>query len=186
MSAASQKVARVGATSIALTGMMGTGKTVVGRLLATRLGWSFVDTDPQVEQTAGKSVAEIFAQDGEAAFRRLERHAVEEALGRPGSVVSLGGGAVLDPATRHILCSRGITIWLQADIATCAARAAGEGRPLLQGKDPLVMLERILDQRRALYAEVADLEIDTGPLDPDEVVNCILDEIGTRSTGAHP
>jgi len=162
---------------------MGTGKSTVGRLLARRLGWAFVDTDRLVEQAAGKSIPDIFAQDGEPAFRELERRAVEQALAASRAVISLGGGAVLDPATRDILGVRGVTVWLKADVAICAARAVGEGRPLLQGKDPEAMLSRIWDQRRALYAEVADLAIDTGPLEPAGVVERILEEIGSDETG---
>jgi shikimate kinase len=142
--------------SVVLVGPMGAGKTKVGRRVARLLGVDFVDTDKTIVAAHGP-ITQIFEQHGEPAFRALERAAVVDALAGDG-VVSLGGGAVLDPATRDDLAGRRVVL------LTVSARAV-EGR-LGQGKRPLIRdgvsdWQRIFDERRALYQEVADLEIDT-------------------------
>jgi shikimate kinase len=142
--------------SVVLVGPMGAGKTKVGRRVARLLGVDFVDTDKTIVAEHGP-ITQIFEQHGEPAFRALERAAVVDALAGDG-VVSLGGGAVLDPATRDDLAGRRVVL------LTVSARAV-EGR-LGQGKRPLIRdgvsdWQRIFDERRALYEEVADLVIDT-------------------------
>jgi shikimate kinase len=142
--------------SVVLVGPMGAGKTKVGRRVARLLGVDFVDTDKTIVAEHGP-ITQIFEQHGEPAFRALERAAVVDALAGAG-VVSLGGGAVLDPATRDDLAGRRVVL------LTVSARAV-EGR-LGQGKRPLIRdgvsdWQRIFDERRALYEEVADLVIDT-------------------------
>jgi shikimate kinase len=142
--------------SVVLVGPMGAGKTKVGRRVARLLGVDFIDTDKTIVAAHGP-IAQIFEQHGEPAFRALERAAVVEALAGDG-VVSLGGGAVLDPATRDDLAGHRVVL------LTVSARAV-EGR-LGQGKRPLIRdgvsdWQRIYDERRGLYQEVADLEIDT-------------------------
>src|ERR1700752_1096640 len=117
---------------IVLTGFMGSGKSEVGRRLARRLGRAFIDTDELIEAHAGKSVASIFADDGEAAFRRLERDAVADAARRGEAVVALGGGAVLDPANVTVLRAAGVVICLTARPDAILARVGrGADRPLL-------------------------------------------------------
>lgn len=159
-----------------LVGMMGAGKTTVGDALAQRLGWSHLDSDAQVEANTGRTVPEIFAADGEAAFRREEARALAEAasLPRP-AVVSVAGGAVLDPANRELLGRSGPVVWLRADPSTLAARVgSGAGRPLLDG-DPAGNLRALYEARRPLYESIADLTVDVDDLEPDSVVDRIAD-----------
>lgn len=164
---------------ILLVGMMGAGKTTVGRLVAAKLGWAYVDSDAEVEQATGRGVAEIFATDGEAAFRDAEDEALRRACRGPESVVvSVAGGAVLRPANRALIRQAGLVAWLRADPATLAVRVGdGTGRPLL-GDDPLAALTALDAVRRPLYEAVADLTIDVDDLSPDEVATRIVDALG--------
>lgn len=168
-----------------LIGMMGSGKTTVGRLLATRLGWRYLDSDAEVEQDTGRSVPEIFAEEGEAAFRAAEAAALRRAVtGTDHVVVSVAGGAVLDPHNRAVISSSGTVVWLRADPDTLAARVGdGRGRPLLDG-DPAAALERLDGVRRPLYAELADVVVDVDRLSPDEVAERVLEGAGLHSGGA--
>ena len=161
--------------SVLLIGMMGSGKTTVGRVLAQRLGWPYVDSDAQVEQSTGRTVPEILEQDGEAAFRAEEKRALAEAATSDGPlVVSVAGGAVLDPDNRHLLRQGGTVVWLRAEAATLTRRVGdGRGRPLLGG-DVEGNLKRLYDQRRPLYEELADVVVDVDNLSPSEVVDRVV------------
>jgi len=159
---------------IVLVGMMGSGKTTVGRQLANRLGWSFCDSDAMVEASTGSTVPELFATRGEAAFRAEETRVLTEALDeeRP-VVVAAAGGVVLSPDNRALLAQH-LVVWLRADPATLAARVgAGEGRPLLD-HDPAGTLVGLDAVRRPLYEEVADAVVDVDALDPATVVDRVL------------
>jgi len=163
------------ADRVVLVGMMGAGKTTVGRELAARLGWPFLDSDAMVEASTGSTVAELFATGGEDAFRAVESRVLAEALSSDGpAVVSAAGGAVLAPGNRALLASARAVVWLRAGPATLAARVgSGEGRPLLQDDPPAALAE--LDAvRRPLYGEVADVIVDVDDLDPSMVVDRIL------------
>lgn len=167
---------------IALVGMMGAGKTSVGRLLAVRLGLPFRDTDEAVEAASGRTIAQIFAQEGEAAFRARERDAVAALLGGPPAVIATGGGAVLDAGTRALLKERAWTIWLKAEPAMLAARLDGNAdRPLLAGRDRGEELTRLAAQREPLYA-AADLHLRVDGLSPQQVADAIL-AAGDRAGG---
>lgn len=151
-------------------GFMGTGKSEVGRRLAQRMGRAFVDTDQLVEEHAGKRIATIFAEDGEPAFRALERAAVVEVAARSGAVVALGGGAVLDPVNVRCLHDAGVLVYLTARPDIIMGRVGdGANRPLLRD-DPRAAVTRLLAERGPIYAAAADITVDTSERTADEVV----------------
>jgi shikimate kinase len=163
------------ATRILLIGMMGSGKSTVGRQLAGRLVWPYLDSDADVEARTGKTVPEIFAAAGEAAFRAEEAQALQEATTSDGPlVVSVAGGAVLDADNRRRIRQAGLVVWLRAEVTTLARRVgSGHGRPLL-GDDPPAALARLYRERRRLYEELADVIIDVDDLRSGEVVDRIM------------
>lgn len=152
-----------------IVGAPGAGKSTVGRAVAERLGVGFVDTDAIIEERAGKSIADIFIQDGEDAFRALEEEAVGEALATQAGVVALGGGAVLRDATRARLASQRV-VWLQVGVADAATRVGlNTARPLLLGNVRGTLMA-LLDARTPLYEEVAAVTVMTNGRSIDEVV----------------
>ena len=145
---------------VVLVGPPGAGKTTVGRLVAQRRGVEFRDTDGDVETLAGRPIGEIFVDEGEAAFRALERDAVATALSDHNGVLALGGGAVLDPATRSLLTAHRV-VFLNVGLADAASRVGlNRDRPLLLG-NPRQQLRVMLEERRPLYDEVANITVDT-------------------------
>jgi shikimate kinase len=158
--------------------MMGSGKTTVGRALADRLGRPFLDSDEQVEAHTGRTVRQIWEEDGEAVFRRFEKAALAEALAADEpAVIAAAGGTVLDADTRDALKGAGTVVWLSASAAELAARvASGDHRPLL-GDDPAGTLEGLGRAREALYDEVADHVVETGDASVEEVVDRVLEAI---------
>lgn len=161
-----------GGRNLILAGFMGTGKTTVGRLVAERLAMRFVDTDAEIERRAGRFIAEIFAGEGEAAFRQLEAAVCREVAGRGNQVIATGGGALLDPATYAALTSSGLLVGLICELDQVAARLGGDGsRPLYAGdRDRLAWL---FDQRAALYAGLPH-RIDTTHLTPSQVADEVI------------
>lgn len=153
---------------IVLIGPMGAGKTTVGGLIAERRGTTLRDTDQDVERTAGRSISEIFVDDGEAAFRALERAAVAEALATHDGVLSLGGGAVLDPATRDLLAGHDV-VFLRVGLSDAVKRVGlGTSRPLLLG-NVRGRIKALLDERTPIYESVATLVVDTDGRTPEDV-----------------
>lgn len=164
---------------VVLIGTMGAGKTTVGSLVADRLGLPFLDTDHIVEAQAGKPVAEIFVDDGEEHFRALERDAVAEALRGHQGVLALGGGAVLDPATRALLADHPV-VFLRVGLADAASRVGlGVSRPLLLG-NVRGRIKQLLDERTPIYDATARWRVDTDGLDAEtvaaQVVALVQDE----------
>ncbi|MGE0723836.1 MAG: shikimate kinase [Alphaproteobacteria bacterium] len=140
---------------------MGAGKTSIGRRLAQRLGLEFVDADAEIEAAAGCTIEEIFARHGEAAFRDGERRVIARLLENPVHVLATGGGAFMDPGTRERIRSRGISLWLRAELDVLLRRVARRGnRPLLKQGDPGDVLGRLIAARHPVYAE-ADLVVDS-------------------------
>jgi shikimate kinase len=157
--------------------MMGSGKTTVGRLLASRLQRPFFDSDQMVEARTGRTVREIFQSDGEAAYRPLETDALLDALCSPEpAVIAAAGGVVLSPRNRDALREHaGLVAWLRADPSLLVDRAVrGDHRPLLDG-DAGVTLTRLYEERIPLYAEVADVVVDVHGLSPGQVADAVLE-----------
>ena len=159
---------------IVLVGLMGVGKSTVGRRLARRLGLPFVDSDSAIEDAAGFSAAEVFEKYGEVDFRDGERRLVARLVeGRVG-VIATGGGAFIDLRTRQLLNARAITVWLDASIDVLSERTSRrDTRPLLRNDDPKGTLERLADERRPSYAE-AHIHIRSGGGGHSEVVEAII------------
>lgn len=150
---------------------MGAGKSTVGPLLAARLEFDFVDLDQMIESRAGRSISEIFADPGEGEFRRLEAEAIERCRQAERAVIAVGGGAFTFDRNRRIIQEIGKTVWLDCPLATCLERVCGDrSRPLLAGDEAV---ESLYLRRRIHYAK-ADLVIDTGPLNPEEVADQII------------
>ena len=150
------------ASNIFLVGPMGSGKSAVGRQLAALLGLEFVDSDAEIERQTGVDVRYIFEREGEAGFRSREAEVIDALTIQPGMLVATGGGAVLDERNRERLRSRGCVVYLRTSVDQQLARTRrSTQRPLLNNADPRGTLERLMEQRSPLYAEVADLAVDT-------------------------
>lgn len=163
-------------TAVVLVGAPGAGKSTVGRRLAKRWGVEFRDSDQMVEAEAGKSVADIFVDDGETAFRLRERDVIAAALERPDGVLALGGGAVLDASTRARLVSAPC-VWLRVGVSEAAKRVGlNAARPLLLGNVRGTLMS-LLDERTPLYEEVASWTVDTDGRTVDEVVAAVADAV---------
>ncbi|MFC0213170.1 shikimate kinase [Paenibacillus chartarius] len=160
-------------SNVVLVGFMGTGKSTVGTLAAARLGWSFVDSDAWIVQKSGMSIPELFAERGEAEFRRLETEAIRELLSGKGCVLATGGGAVLSAENRELMKEGGLVVALTASKEAIIERVQGDtNRPLLQGG----VEERVtalLEARKGAY-DFAEVKIDTERLSPEEVAERIV------------
>ena len=152
----------LGARNVYLIGPMGSGKTAIGRRLATLLGLRFIDSDAEIEKRTGVDIRYIFEKEGEAKFRQRERDVIAELTALDDVVVATGGGAILDAANRERLAKTGTVVYLETTIDTLVRRTrAAKTRPLLMGDDPRAVLERLMLVRRPLYEDAADLRIET-------------------------
>ncbi|HUC71245.1 MAG TPA: shikimate kinase [Stellaceae bacterium] len=157
--------------TVVLVGLMGAGKTKIGRRLAVRLGLPFFDSDQEIEAAAGETIEEIFANRGERVFREGERRVIARLLARPAHVLATGGGAFMDPLTRTVVRCRGVSLWLRADLDVLVQRVSRRSdRPLLNAGDPRAILAQLIERRHPIYGE-ADLTIDSGDGSPEATVN---------------
>jgi shikimate kinase len=171
------------AKTIALVGMMGVGKSTVGRKLAEQLGVPFIDSDEEIEKAAGLSVREIFDKHGEPEFRRGERKVIERLLNGPPIVLATGGGAYMDPETRALMKQKAVTVWLRADLDVIWKRVnRRDTRPLLKRENPRQVLADLDAQRAPIYAE-ADIVVDSGDGPATDAVSAILERLGSKKPG---
>jgi len=173
-------VAQLGDRSIVLVGLMGCGKSSVGRRLASRLGIQFVDADEEIERVAAKSIVEIFTDHGEAYFRDGERRVIARLLSNGPQVLATGGGAFINPETRAKIRERGISVWLKADLPVLMRRVAKrDTRPLLKTADPAAVMQDLMDKRYPIYAE-ADITLESRDVPHDVIVNEALAAIKAK------
>ncbi len=163
--------------SIVLVGLMGAGKSAIGKRLAQRLGLPFVDADHEIEQAAGCTIEEFFARHGEAAFREGERRVMARLLDQPRQVLATGGGAFMDPATRALVRAKAISVWLRADLPVLLDRVLRRSnRPLLKQDDPREVLERLIALRYPVYAE-ADVAVESRDVPVDRTTQDVIDAL---------
>ena len=163
--------------TVALVGLMGAGKSAIGKRLALRLGLPFVDADDEIERAAGCSIAEFFERFGETEFRAGERRVISRLLAGPQLVLSTGGGAYMDTETRTLMRKHAITVWLRADLEVLYERVRKRThRPLLRQGDPKDILARLIDQRYPVYAQ-ADLVVESTAQPPDVTTDQVLDAL---------
>jgi shikimate kinase len=172
--------AALGPRAIVLVGMMGSGKSSIGRRLATRLGIAFVDADSEIEQAAGMTIAEIFERHGEAYFRAGEARVIARLLDQGPQVLATGGGAFMNPDTRAAIRRKGVSIWLKAELDVLMKRIKRRGdRPLLKSGDPVATLTALIEQRYPIYAE-ADLTVLSRDVPHDAIVDEIVAALRSR------
>ncbi len=165
--------------TIVLVGLMGAGKTSVGRLLAKRLDLEFIDADDEIEQAAQCSIEQIFESHGEAEFRDGERRVIARLLTGPTHVLATGGGAFMRKETRDAIRGRGISVWLRADLDLLLRRVSRrKNRPLLRNENPRQTLEKLIKERYPVYAE-ADIVVDSGDRPPGTIVDNVIESIET-------
>ena len=165
---------------IVLVGLMGAGKTTIGRRLAQRLGLPFVDADAEIEQTMGLSISEIFVRHGERHFRDGERRVMARLAAGPPQVIATGGGAFMDDGTRRLILERCLAVWLDAEVETLAERVGGgSDRPLLAGEDPRALLAGLAERRNPFYAE-APIRVRSAAEPRERVVDAIVAALAAR------
>ena len=177
--------------NLILIGYRGTGKSTVGQLVAERLGYPFFDTDAEIERSEGRSIAQIFADEGEAPFRALEADMLDRLSRGPQCVLALGGGAAMRPGNRAKLKTRGRTAWLVARPETLWRRiiddqAKGHRRPNLTAVGGLAEVVEVLARRLPVYRECADWVVDTEGRTPEDVAGEIVDRFRQAAPGAQP
>ena len=167
----------LGRRSIVLVGIMGAGKSSVGRRLAARLGVPFVDADTEIEKAAGMSIAEIFAEHGEPYFRAGESRVIARLLDGGPQVLATGGGAFMNPETRATVRAKGVSVWLRATLDVLSRRIRRRNdRPLLKGVDPMETLRRLMDERYPVYAE-ADLTVESRDVPHEAIVDEVVESL---------
>lgn len=170
----------LGGDSLVLIGLMGAGKSAVGRRLAASLGLPFTDADSEIEAAAGQSISEIFAEHGEAYFRTGERKVIARLLENGPQVLATGGGAYMDPETRAAIKEHGISIWLKANLRVLMKRVGRrDNRPLLQVDNPETVMKRLMSERNPVYA-LADITVESKEAPHEVMVGSIIDALSAR------
>ena len=165
---------RLGARPIVLVGLMGAGKTSVGRRLAEKLGIPFVDADHEIEAAAGKSIKEIFADHGEAYFREGERRVIQRLIGNGAQVLATGGGAYINDETRARIQEKGISVWLRASLPLLMKRVGKRNdRPLLMADDPEAVMRGLMETRYPIYA-LADIMVESRDVQHGQMVKDVI------------
>ena len=170
----------LGPRSIVLIGLMGAGKTAVGRRLANRLEMPFIDADTEIEVAAGATVSEIFAEYGESYFRQGERKVIARLLEAGPQVLATGGGAYMNADTRAAIKAHGLSVWLKADIKVLLKRVGRRGsRPLLAGGDAEGVMKKLMDERYPIYAE-ADITVESRDVPHETIVSAVIDALAIK------
>ena len=170
----------LGPRSIVLIGLMGAGKTAMGRRLASRLDLPFIDADTEIEMAAGASISEIFAEHGEAYFRQGERKVIARLLENGPQVLATGGGAYMNPDTRANIKARGLSVWLKANIKVLMKRVGRrDSRPLLVAGDPEKVMKKLMEERYPIYAE-ADVTVESRDVPHDVIVGALIDALADK------
>lgn len=165
---------RLGKRSVVLIGLMGAGKTAIGRRLASCLGLDFIDADNEIEKAAGKSISDIFSEHGEAYFREGERKVITRLLKNGSQVLATGGGAYINEETRKYIHKRGVAVWLKGDLAVLLERVRRrDHRPLLKTGDPEAVMKKLMDERYPVYAG-ADITVQSRDVAHDVIVGEIM------------
>lgn len=171
--------------NIFLVGLMGSGKTTVGRALAKKLNKRFIDSDHEIEARTGASIPLIFEIEGEASFRQREANVIRELTAQNDIILATGGGAILKPENRELLKARGTVIYLRASVNSILQRTSHDkNRPLLQVADPRQRIEQLAREREPYYLEVADFIIETGRPNVQSLVQTILSQLELTSSGS--
>jgi shikimate kinase len=167
----------LGDKSIVMVGLMGCGKSAVGRRLAARLGLPFVDADEEIEKAAGQSIDDIFAEHGEPYFREGERKVLARLMRSGPQVLATGGGAFMNADTRAAIAERGISVWLKADLGLLVRRVGKRNnRPLLKDADPQAVMQKLMDARYPIYAQ-ADITVESRDVPHDVIVTEIIERL---------
>ena len=167
----------LGDKSIVMVGLMGCGKSAVGRRLAARLGLPFVDADEEIEKAAGQSIDDIFAEHGEPYFREGERKVLARLIRSGPQVLATGGGAFMNADTRAAIAERGISVWLKADLGLLVRRVGKRNnRPLLKDADPQAVMQKLMDARYPIYAQ-ADITVESRDVPHDVIVTEIIERL---------
>jgi shikimate kinase len=178
-------LAALGARSIVLVGMMGAGKSSIGRRLALRLGIPFVDADVEIEKAAGMAIPDIFAIHGEPDFRAGEARVIARLLESPPQVLATGGGAFMNPDTRALIAAKGVSIWLKADFDVLMRRIRRRhDRPLLKTEDPGATMKKLMEERYPVYG-LADLTLQSREVPHDKIVDEIVGALVAHFAGVH-
>ena len=170
----------LGPRSIVLIGLMGAGKTAVGRRLANRLDLPFIDADTEIEVAAGASISEIFAEHGESYFRQGERKVITRLLEAGPQVLATGGGAYMIAETRATIKARGLSVWLRAELQVLLKRVGRrDNRPLLAGGDPEKVMKKLMEERYPIYAE-ADVTVESRDVPHEVIVGAVIDALAVK------